>query len=92
MEQEHEEYIRQQFAKAFGWFKRKQYDYEREDIPLTPTWEQIFLHLGELLNAQKRLDYITDVENLKMQMQELLLANHEREMKEREKRLATPHQ
>ena len=65
-----EENRRIEFAKAFGWFKKKgAYDYQEEYR--TPTWTEIFIKLGKLLENQKALLYVQDVENLKLEIQRL---------------------
>jgi DNA-binding XRE family transcriptional regulator len=46
-----DEYIRKEFAKAFNWRKTSYYNNEADYS--TPTWEQIFVKIGELLKGQK---------------------------------------
>src|SRR3990167_781090 len=59
-----------EFAKVFNWYKKRgQYDYT--DTLAEPTWIEVFIELGKLLERQKRLDYITGFENLNMQVREL---------------------
>lgn len=71
--------IRREFAKAFGWFKpKRQYD-DGSNEPITPTWEQIFIHVGGLLvkadglNFKEAENIIGDlqrrVENIEMETQ-----------------------
>ena len=44
-----------EFAKAFHWFKKKgAYDYQEEY--LTPTWVQIFIEIGRLLEKRNYKD------------------------------------
>jgi hypothetical protein len=54
-----DEYIRKEFAKAFGWWIDRDVMYARYDNsdrkPRTPTWEEIFIEVGRLLNALSRL-------------------------------------
>jgi len=60
--QDKDEQLRQEFAKAFGWYKRKeQYSYDSELKPLTPSWEQIFVEIGRLKTYQHNLDVIENV-------------------------------
>ena len=66
-----DEESRKAFALAFGWFKKKgQYDYGESEIRV-PTWTEIYVELGKLLERQKRLDYIFQNESNQMQIQEL---------------------
>jgi hypothetical protein len=60
--------VRKEFAKAFGWEKKRDYSYDTEYR--CPTWAEIFIELGKLLAKQKRLDYVSDVENLNLRVQE----------------------
>lgn len=43
---EEETRIKQEFAKAFGWYKKDYYS--RESEPEVPSWEQIFRKVGKL--------------------------------------------
>src|SRR3990167_4662325 len=54
-----------EFAKAFSWFKKKNaYDYQEEYH--TPTWVEIFIHLGRLLKTR-------DLANVEQNLGELEL-------------------
>lgn len=47
-----DKYYREEFAKAFNWYKKRgMYDYQ--DELLTPSWEQIFIEIGRLLQRQR---------------------------------------
>ena len=63
-------YKRKEFARAFGWNKQGQTYYDGEFNPRLPSWEEIFVEIGRLLSAQKNLQYISDVENLKLRTKE----------------------
>lgn len=45
--------IRQEFAKAFGWYKDKMH-YQDINTPKTPSWEEIFVEVGRLLAKQSK--------------------------------------
>src|SRR3990167_2261607 len=76
-----DEFVRLEFSKAFRWYKKKgAYDSGYDDPKeILPTWEQIFIELGRLLERQKRLDYITDNENISLRLKELEIAHSELE-------------
>lgn len=42
-----DEIRRKEFAKAFSWYEKNVYNYERS--PKIPTWSEIFVELGKLL-------------------------------------------
>lgn len=54
-----DEYLRKEFARAFGWFEHRDVMYARYDRadekPQTPTWEQIFIEVGRMLNRSQTL-------------------------------------
>jgi hypothetical protein len=50
-----DERIRKEFAKAFHWTKRKS-SYDYEDEILKPTWEEVLIEVGKLLERKKRDD------------------------------------
>jgi len=50
---EKDENVREEFAKAFDWYK-KDYSYSEETVK-TPSWEEIFVKIGALLNAEGKL-------------------------------------
>jgi len=53
-----DQYLRKEFARAFGWFKKKDYyDSTRESEPRTPTWEEIFIEVGRLLAQRDFRDF-----------------------------------
>jgi len=61
---------RVQFAIAFNW-RKKQSPYSTEDEYANPDWEQIFVHIGKLLANQKALQYVEDVESLRLDVQSI---------------------
>lgn len=66
-----DENSRKEFALAFRWFRKKgQYDYGESEVRI-PTWVEIYVELGKLLERQKRLDYIVQNESNQIQIQEL---------------------
>lgn len=46
--------LRKEFAKAFNWHTTKLYGNESE--PLEPSWSQIFVQIGKLLQKEKNVD------------------------------------
>jgi len=72
---------REEFAKALGW-----YDYSGgRPEPILPSWEQIFVEIGKLLDKQKFYDYcIAELENIKFRIKKLELRqkNYDQEGKE----------
>ena len=76
---ESDEYRRKEIAKAFGWYKKRgQYDYSDTE-PRLPSWEEIFVELGRLLQSkdfnalQTRVDIIhREVEELRRNQMEPL--------------------
>jgi hypothetical protein len=82
-----DEFRRQEFAKAFGWFKKRgTYDYGEVE-PLTPTWYEIMVQIGKLLTAQKGLIYVIDIEALKLDLQEMRIRFEELKRKQDESNL-----
>ena len=55
-----DEFLRKEFAKAFGWYKKRGM-YDVVDEILKPTWEQIFIELGRLIQRQR-----TEIEQSRM--------------------------
>ena len=76
--------IRKEFAKAFSWGEDIVSYYGNEKKYIIPTWEQIFVKVGKLLANQKYLDYITDIENLKLRIKELEVKQEYYEQKTKE--------
>jgi hypothetical protein len=51
---EHDESMRRNFARIFGWNKQQTvYDRNKEPDPRTPTWPEVFAKVGALLEASK---------------------------------------
>ena len=62
--------MRQEFAKAFNWFKPKgPYDNEREF--LNPSWNQIFIEIGKLQAAKTCYDLEGNVSELEHKVEEI---------------------
>ena len=60
---------RKEFAKAFNWYYAKAYNNDKE--PCVPSWEQIFVEIGKLLNASKFIDFENNVSELKHKFEDL---------------------
>lgn len=62
---------RKEFARAFGWNKKRgQYDYG--DVELyEPTWVEVFVELGKLLNAKNFNDFSGNVSELEVMVDNL---------------------
>ena len=72
---------REEFARAFNWNKYGSAFADGEKKPRTPSWEEIFVEVGRLLSAQKSLQYVSDIENLKLRVREHDIALKERNLK-----------
>ena len=55
--------IRDEFAKAFNWYKPHG-GYRDERLPATPTWEKVFVQLGSLLAARNFMDFEGNISEL----------------------------
>lgn len=51
-----------EFAKAFGWKKNSSYNSEND--PIIPSWEQVFVKIGELLAANTFVNLLSDLHRL----------------------------
>ena len=79
--QSHENWVagderrRKEFAKAFFWYEtRKGFMYnDSEEKFKIPSWEEIFVKIGKLLNSDIFQDSIGDIETLKMKIEALEL-------------------
>lgn len=60
---------RKEFAKAFGWFKRNPYGGDPEYS--VPTWEQIWVEVGKLLNVRDFRDYEGNISELECKLEDL---------------------
>ena len=70
---------KREFAKAFGWYDHDRYANDKE--PQKPSWEEIFVKLGKLLNGQQNLDTIQDIQSLKVginQIREQMMPQEEK--------------
>ncbi len=55
--------VKQEFAKAFGWYKLDHYS--RDEEPTTPSWEKIFREVGKLqarIYNNKISERVNDIE------------------------------
>ncbi len=80
--------LRREFAKAFDWClsRETRFGYSETKELKSPTWEEIFVEIGKLLAKQKALEYITDVENLRLRLYQLEVDFKEKELKENQSR------
>jgi len=62
--------IRQEFAKAFNWFK-KQGPYDNERELLNPSWNQIFIEIGKLQAAKTFYNLEGNVSELEHKVEEI---------------------
>lgn len=71
---DNDERQRKEFAKAFSWHKQKDYyggsSYSnREQEPILPTWEQIWVNLGTLLAARNFMDFEGNLSELEVKVE-----------------------
>ena len=65
--------LRQEFAKAFSWYKnRGAYDYSEAE-PKKPTWEQIFVEVGKLLARLNAYDMEGNISELECAVEQIKL-------------------
>jgi hypothetical protein len=57
-----DENLRMEFAKAFNWTKMPSFIGSRKEYT-DPTWPEIFVKIGELLNIQNRLHYSNRIDD-----------------------------
>ena len=62
---------RKEFAKAFEWRKPQEMYSPRENEPSSPTWEQIFTHVGKLLAARNFYDFEGNISELECKLEDL---------------------
>ena len=61
---------RKEFAKAFNWRKQKSvYNYDEEII--LPSWEEIFIEIGKLLQQKKVNSCKQDIEDINNKIDEI---------------------
>ena len=65
-----DEIRRIEFAKAFGWTKRGG-TYNDNYVYITPSWPQVFVEIGKLLANQQNLFNMTDITQMKIELQNL---------------------
>lgn len=67
-----DEHIRTEFARAFGWYKSQgNFSVYGESTPRLPTWEEIFIETGRLLNRSQILSDTQHIKSLETQFQSL---------------------
>lgn len=67
-----DEHIRTEFARAFGWYKSYgNYSGYGESTPRLPTWEEIFIETGRLLNRSQILSDTQHIKSLETRFQSL---------------------
>lgn len=60
-----DETIRREFAKIFDWTKPKErYDYNDYEVYRTPTWAEIFVKVGRLLETKDNIGLKERLESL----------------------------
>jgi len=66
--------IRKEFAVAFKWHKKKDYfgNSSATEEVRTPSWEEIFVEVGKLLNVSKEERITSDIESLRFDLQTLV--------------------
>ena len=57
-----EEEIKKEFAKGFGWYKKDFYS-NTNDVR-NPSWEEIFIKIGNLLSKEKYVEYSSEIYTL----------------------------
>lgn len=62
--------IRREFAKAFGW-KERQNVYEFGEKVILPSWEQIFVEVGKLLNGRDWRVFEGNISELEFAVEEI---------------------
>lgn len=66
--------LRKEFARAFGWNKAKKlYDYGESEL-YQPTWIEIFVELGKLLNARNFTDFEGNVSEIECRLENVVSA------------------
>lgn len=62
---------RKEFARAFGWNKpKKQFDYGDAEL-YEPTWIEVFVELGKILNLRDVRDFEGNVSELECRIEKL---------------------
>lgn len=65
-----DEYLRKEFARAFGWYERRgAYDNYGDEKPRTPSWEEIFIEVGRMLNRSQTLTDTQYIQSLDTRFQ-----------------------
>lgn len=60
--------IRQEFARAFHWYEPNLGTFGSEEKKLiSPSWAKIWIEIGKLLERQKRLNYVEDIEQYRLE-------------------------
>ena len=75
-----DESIRKEISEALGNYKKEYKQFGNDEIVLNVlSWEQIFVRIGKLLEKQKALQYVEDIESLRLQQKENSIAIKELE-------------
>lgn len=78
---EQNEKLRDDFCRILHFVSYDNYYGTRQEKLEKRTWAELFAQVGRLLESQKRLDYISDVERLTLKVKELEVNHQELEMK-----------
>lgn len=57
---------RKEFAKAFTWYVPNNHSWNQERQPLIPTWEQIFVNVGQLLAQRDFRNYEGNISEMEL--------------------------
>ena len=76
-----DELIRRNLSQFLGSFQNDYYSHQKEVKILR--WSEIYFELGKLMLQQKRLDYVEDVENLKLETRRLNCEIEEMKLKDK---------
>ena len=66
------EQVRKEFARAFGWYKSKSpYSFNNSEEAILPSWAQIWVHVGSLLNDRDLEDLAEKQKQLRYELTEI---------------------
>lgn len=65
--------LRKEFAKAFNWFKNNgsTFSHTSDPIPKSPTWPEIFVHIGYLKSKKDFVKQNEKIEIVELALQQL---------------------
>ena len=69
--------LRKEFAKAFIWYEDAQQKYNNDSGYRTPSWEEIFVKVGELLGDYKEKEINEAIDTIKMDVLRLSEENED---------------